>query len=413
VSSLQIDNQLFEAEKSAVIYMFPRGVESQSNDLSAVTPAFHIYWEEMKSSLNARVFKVFEIYLLPISLILEERLLLHLANWLGLPSHVESLDALQKSDFEMNPALLSSSSLHTRRYYFGLLKLVLTQVKLTVLTTSKLPPQLKAIKRSLGLTLIRFEDANVELDPFKKYHPFETFDFLWTLVVKHYRDELVTQAAVILGSTDFLGNPLGFLNDVSEGVTMMIYEGSVGGLVKNVAHGLSNSAAKVTGTLGEGLGKTILDEKHEKRRRKIKEDHAGTSGEHLYAGFRGLGHGIVGGMTSVITQSYEGIINGGITVSIVVLRLHEPFLPTDFIIARISKFKSFISIISQGLFTGLTKGILGTVTKPAVGVLDLATGAASAIRDSSKTSSRLIPSRIRPSRVAMSNGGCVQPVIVL
>jgi len=186
-------------------------------------------------------------------------------------------------------------------------------------STSKLPPQLKALKRSLGLTLIRFEDANVELDPFEKHHPFETFDFLWAPIVKHYREELVTQAAVIFGSTDFLGNPLGFLNDVSEGVSMMIYEGSVGALVRNVAHGLSNSAAKVTGTLGEGLGKTILDEKHEEGRIKIKEDHAGSSGEHFYAGLRGFGYGNVGGMTSVITQSYEGVTTDGISVSGIIL----------------------------------------------------------------------------------------------
>jgi len=168
-----------------------------------------------------------------------------------------------------------------------------------------------------------------------------------------------------------LGNPLGFVNDVSEGVSLMIYEGSVGALVKNVAHGLSNSAAKVTGTLGEGLGKTILDDKHEEERRRIKDEHMGSSSEYFYAGLKGLGHGIIGGVTSVVTQSYEGASNDGFS----------------------------------GLFTGFTKGIVGTITKPAVGVLDLATGAASAIRDSSKTSSRMMPHRLRPTRVVVGNGG--------
>lgn len=96
-----------------------------------------------------------------------------------------------------------------------------------MLTTSKLPVQLAALKRRLGLTLIRFEDAIVDFDSFEKHHPFETFEFLCALVVKHYRDELVSQAGIILGSTDILGNPLGFVNDVSEGVSLMIYEGSV------------------------------------------------------------------------------------------------------------------------------------------------------------------------------------------
>jgi vacuolar protein sorting-associated protein 13D len=58
-----------------------------------------------------------------------------------------------------------------------------------------------------------------------------------------------------------------------------------------------------------------------------------------------------------------------------------------------------------GLFTGLGKGLVGTVTKPAVGVLDLATGAASAVRDSSRSSSKEIPKRIRPPRLVIGPGG--------
>lgn len=50
---------------------------------------------------------------------------------------------------------------------------------------------------------------------------------------------------------------------------------------------------------------------------------------------------------------------------------------------------------------------MGTVTKPAVGVLDLATGAASAVRDSSRSSSREIPRRIRPPRLVIGPGGIV------
>jgi hypothetical protein len=53
------------------------------------------------------------------------------------------------------------------------------------------------------------------------------------------------QAAKILGSVDFLGNPLGLFNDVTEGISGLIKDGNIGGLVKNVTHGISNSTAKV------------------------------------------------------------------------------------------------------------------------------------------------------------------------
>ncbi len=58
--------------------------------------------------------------------------------------------------------------------------------------------------------------------------------------------ELKSQAAKILGSVDFLGNPLGLFSDVTEGISGLLNEGNVGGLIKNVAHGVSNSAAKVS-----------------------------------------------------------------------------------------------------------------------------------------------------------------------
>ena len=53
----------------------------------------------------------------------------------------------------------------------------------------------------------------------------------------------------ILGSTDFLGNPFGLLADMSEGLSELVHEGNVGGLVSSWTHGMANSTAKVTGKL--------------------------------------------------------------------------------------------------------------------------------------------------------------------
>ena len=53
------------------------------------------------------------------------------------------------------------------------------------------------------------------------------------------------------------------MNDVTEGVSGFINEGNVGALVQNVTFGLSNSAAKVTGSLSDGLGRVTMDERHE------------------------------------------------------------------------------------------------------------------------------------------------------
>ena len=50
-----------------------------------------------------------------------------------------------------------------KRYYFGRLKISISRITLSMLTCSELPADLTVIKRSLGIPLVKFEDAKVEL----------------------------------------------------------------------------------------------------------------------------------------------------------------------------------------------------------------------------------------------------------
>lgn len=50
-----------------------------------------------------------------------------------------------------------------KRYYFGTLKINTSRMTLSMHTTSELPADLRAIKRSLGIPFVKFEDAKVEL----------------------------------------------------------------------------------------------------------------------------------------------------------------------------------------------------------------------------------------------------------
>ena len=47
-----------------------------------------------------------------------------------------------------------------------------------MLKSNKLSAELQAVKRKLNFSLITFEDANIELDPFVRVHPFETINFM-------------------------------------------------------------------------------------------------------------------------------------------------------------------------------------------------------------------------------------------
>lgn len=127
----------------------------------------------------------------------------------------------------------------------------------------------------------------------------------------------------------------------------------------------------VSESLSDGLGRVILDDTHEETRQRIRKLQTGSSGEHLVAGLKGLGFGILGGFTSLVKQTYEGASNDGF----------------------------------QGLIAGFGKGLVGTFTKPVVGVLDLATETASAVRDSSRSSIRQAPPRSRLPRCVLGPGG--------
>lgn len=153
-----------------------------------------------------------------------------------------------------------------------------------------------------------------------------------------------------MGSVDFIGNPIGLMMDVSEGLTGLLLEGNVGALVKNVTHGMSNSAAKITESLSDGLGRVVMDDYHEEMRQRIRQVQSGRSSDHLLAGVKGLGFGLLGGFTGIFKQAYDGASNDGV----------------------------------QGMFSGIGKGLVGAVTKPVVGVLDFASETARAVRDSSR-----------------------------
>lgn len=70
-----------------------------------------------------------------------------------------------------------------------------------------------------------------------------------------------------------------------------------------------------TESLSDSLGRVILDTQHEEVRRRIRKAHSSTSGDHLVAGLKGLGFGLVGGVTSVFKQTYEGVATEGLPVS--------------------------------------------------------------------------------------------------
>ncbi|XP_047441039.1 vacuolar protein sorting-associated protein 13D isoform X3 [Mugil cephalus] len=358
IQNIQVDNQLLGTTQPVMLCVTPSSIDS---GVSEGGPALQINSVKVPSSLMLTdLFKHLMVTAQRFTVIIEEKLLLKLLSFFGYGQSEAELEKLDENVHEKP----SEDTGHPKRYYFENLKISLPQVKLSVFTSNKLPPDLKALKGTLGFPLIRFEDAVINMYPFTRVHPYETQEIIINDILKHFREELISQAAQILGSVDFLGNPMGLLNDVSEGVSELIKYGNVSGLIRNVTHGVSNSAAKFAGTLSDGLGKT-MDNRHQSEREYIRY-HGATSGEHLVAGIHGLAHGIIGGMTSIITSTVEGVkTEGGVS----------------------------------GFFSGLGKGLVGTVTKPVAGALDFASETAQTVRDMASLSNhRLSVQHVRKPR---------------
>lgn len=358
IQDVQVDNQLIGTTQPFMLYVTPL---SSENEVVETGPAVQVNAVKFPSkSALTNIYKHLMVTAQRFTVQIEEKLLLKLLSFFG---YDQAESEVEKYDENLHEKTVEQGGTPVR-YYFENLKISIPQIKLSVFTSSKLPLDLKALKSTLGFPLIRFEDAVINLDPFTRVHPYETKEFIINDILKHFQEELLSQAARILGSVDFLGNPMGLLNDVSEGVTGLIKYGNVGGLIRNVTHGVSNSAAKFAGTLSDGLGKT-MDNRHQSEREYIRY-HAATSGEHLVAGIHGLAHGIIGGLTSVITSTVEGVkTEGGVS----------------------------------GFISGLGKGLVGTVTKPVAGALDFASETAQAVRDTATLSGpRTQAQRVRKPR---------------
>ena len=69
-----------------------------------------------------------------------------------------------------------------------------------------------------------------------------------------------------------------------------------------------------TGSLSDNLGILNFDDRHNEKREEIKDSGTSSRGGHLWAGIKGLGYGVWGGLASIPKQSIEGAKEEGLGV---------------------------------------------------------------------------------------------------
>ena len=201
----------------------------------------------------------------------------------------------------------------TKKYSFNKFQINNLNMLLSVYKASKLSNDLQKIKTSLGIPLIQFENARIECKPYILMNEYDSASSISNLIKKHYTQELRSHAIGILGSVDFLGNPLGLMVDFKESFTNVLSNGQVTDFVFSITHGVANSVSKFSGSLSEELNELTMDERHRETREQIRNIYNNGSIDHFVGGALGFAVGIVGGALSIATSTYRGFNENGVT----------------------------------------------------------------------------------------------------
>ena len=259
--------------------------------------------------------------------------------------------------------------------YFELLNIQPMQLDLSFVRTERVNVEDKTSSRNplmfflnvLTMAIGNINDAPVKMNALMLENARVSAAVLVQNVSNHYSQEALYQVHKILGSADFLGNPVGLFNNLSSGVADIFYEPYQGfimsdrpeqlgigiakgatSFMKKSVFGVSDSVSKVTGSIAKGLAEATMDKQFQDRRRMTRSRNRPKHA--LY--------GVTAGANSFATSVASGI--GGLA--------RKPLEGAE-------------QEGALGFFKGVGKGVLGLATKPAIGVFDLASNVSEGIRN--------------------------------
>ncbi|KAI9907362.1 hypothetical protein PsorP6_004651 [Peronosclerospora sorghi] len=234
---------------------------------------------------------------------------------------------------------------------------------------------------SLTMHVPDLDNAPVRLNALTIEHAFGTSGDLSRRVSKYYTRQLWKQLHKILGSFDFLGNPVGFLDHIGTGVRDFVYEPleglKIGGkgfskglakgtasLMSNTVDGTFDAASKISGTFGQGFANLSLDDHYQLNRARARRRHVRGLREGLMQGSRELSLGVYEGVAGLVLNPMRGAHESG----------------------------------AVGFVRGTITGIIGLPVKPVAGIFDFASRATQGVRNRSLQNQRS-KRRVRRPRV--------------
>lgn len=400
ITWIQIDNQLYGGIFPMILY--PSVVPKNTKETEA-HPSVHMQVARVKDDSYGVIYiKYATVLLQQMTLEIDEDFVYALLDFSKVPGASWS---------ETHEGRLCDDSLDIpepkqeqqgQDMYFELLNIQPMQLDLSFVRTERVNVEDKTSSRNplmfflnvLTMAIGNINDAPVRLNALMLENARVSTAVLTQNVSNHYSQEALYQVHKILGSADFLGNPVGLFNNLSSGVADIFYEPYQGfimsdrpeqlgigiakgatSFVKKSVFGVSDSVSKVTGSISKGLAAATMDKQFQDRRRMTRSRNRPKHA--LY--------GVTAGANSFVSSLASGV--GGLARKPLEGAEQEGF---------------------AGFFKGVGKGVIGLATKPAIGVFDLASNVSEGIRNTTTVFDADGLDRVRLTRF-IGTDGIVRP----
>jgi vacuolar protein sorting-associated protein 13A/C len=130
-------------------------------------------------------------------------------------------EVLELQPIQLSISFMRTESINSEERYVGLHRQLVIS---NILTRLNLRNPLAVVVNALTMTVGNINDAPLEMNALAIKDMRLTLPELQTRILYHYRQEILRQLYRILGSADFIGNPVGLFTNVSSGAADIFYE---------------------------------------------------------------------------------------------------------------------------------------------------------------------------------------------
>ncbi|KAF2812089.1 vacuolar protein sorting-associated protein-like protein vps13 [Mytilinidion resinicola] len=400
VKWIQIDNQLYGGIFPIIFY--PSVVPKTGKEMEA-HPIFQTNITRVKDdSYGVLYIKYFTFLLQQMTLEIDEDFIFAMLDFTKIPGASWSEEKEGKLCDDTLEIPEPAQEQTGQDVYFELLHLQPMQIDLSFVRTERINAEDTMTSNNpfmfavnvLTMSIGNVNDAPVRYNALMLENARVSSEALIANIKNHYVQESLRQVHVVLGSADFLGNPVGLFTNISSGVADIFYEPYQGlvasdrpqdlgigiakgasSFVKKSVFGFSDSMAKFTGSMSKGLAAATMDKEFQDQRRmsrnRNRPKHA------LY--------GITSGGNAFASSLASGI--GGLA--------RHPIQGAE---------KEGVA----GFVKGVGKGLFGLPTKAAIGAFDLASNMAEGVRNTTTVFDQEGLDRVRLTRF-IGQDGVVRP----